>query len=107
MVDRGVMSTQEARTYPRRNVITRAIGVASKVELDRVDGTIQPGDIFIVCSDGLMAHVEDEEILELVNGCTPETSTNLLLDLTLSRGATDNVTIIIAKSPKCVWNSAK
>ncbi len=98
LVDRGVMSTQEARTYPRRNVITRAIGVASKVELDRVGGKIQPGDVFVVCSDGLMAHVEDEEILELVSGCTPQTGANLLLDLTLSRGATDNVTIIIAKA---------
>ena len=63
MVDRGVMTPDEAKRSPRRHVITHAIGVHEMPELDIESGEIADGDVFILCSDGLTEHVADTEIL--------------------------------------------
>jgi len=63
LVDRGNITAQEAKTWPRKNVITRAIGVFDSPELEMVQGRIEDGDIFVLCSDGLTEHVGDHEIL--------------------------------------------
>lgn len=97
LFDRGVITREEARTWPRRNVITRAVGVAADVVPDIELGATEPGDVFILGTDGLTGHVLDEEIAGIVAGSTPEAACNTLLDLVLERGGTDNVTIVIVK----------
>lgn len=95
MVAAGKLTAAEARNSPRRNVITRAIGVSDDPELEIKDGTLRAGDAFVLCSDGLTAHVADEEILEHVARATPQRACDALIDLTLSRGASDNVTVVV------------
>jgi protein phosphatase len=58
---------------------------------------LEPRDIFVICSDGLTAHVADEEILALASAHPPQKACDLLVDLTLDRGAVDNVTIVAVR----------
>jgi protein phosphatase len=94
LVADGKLTAEEARSWPRRNVITRAIGTYDDPELEMTDGTLEPGDIFVICSDGLTNHVEDREILALATANPPQRACDLLVGLALDRGATDNVTIV-------------
>lgn len=96
LLDRGILTPEEARAWPRRNVITRAIGVADAPQVEFELGTIRPGDIFVICSDGLTGHVADEEILAHAHAARPQAACDALVALTLERGAADNVTVAIA-----------
>lgn len=98
MVDQGVLTQEEARHWPGRNVITRAIGVHPELDLEAAGGSVEPGDTFLLCSDGLTAHASDGDILEAVSGRTARAACEILLDLVLERGATDNVTVVIAQA---------
>lgn len=99
LIAHGILSPEEARTWPRRNVITRAIGVDTTVEVDRVEGTLQPGDLFLLCSDGLTNHLEDDEIAAFL--AAPHARAQALCDAlvacTLERGAKDNVTVVAVR----------
>jgi protein phosphatase len=95
LVDRGIIKPSEAKTWPRRNVITRAVGVFEEPDLEAVQGELQSGDIFVLCSDGLTGHVEDREILQQVMSAPPQRACEALIKLTLERGARDNVTVIV------------
>jgi protein phosphatase len=99
LLDQGVLTPDEARAWPRREVITRAIGVAEEAELEQIYGQVQPGDVFVLCSDGLTAHVEANEILAVVDGKDASAACQELIDLTLSRGAHDNVTVVVIRYP--------
>ncbi len=95
LVDRGVLDKEEAKAWPRRNVVTRALGAADQAELEIVDGPAFAGDRFLLCSDGLTAHVEDSEIAALLAADDPQKACDDLLALTLQRGASDNVSLIV------------
>ncbi len=97
LVERGVLSKEEARTWPGRNVITRAVGVDAHIEPEVTSGAVQIGDCFLLCSDGLTAHAKDDDILDAVSGRTPRAACETLLELVLERGATDNVTVVIVQ----------
>jgi protein phosphatase len=94
LISEGKLTAEEALAWPRRNVITRAIGVSDHPELEIKGGALEPGDIFVICSDGLTTHVEDKEILALASAHRPQQACDLLVDLTLDRGAVDNVTVV-------------
>lgn len=94
LISEGKLNAEEARLWPRRNVITRAIGVHDSPELEIRGGTLEPGDIFVICSDGLTAHVQDSEILALAKQYRPQEACDRLIALTLERGAIDNVTVV-------------
>ena len=97
MVREGLLTTQEAETHPRRNVLQRSMGVAEDVEID-VKGPIPltDGDTFILCSDGLHGVVKEEELLE-VAAMPIDAAADEFLRRALSRGAPDNVTVIVAR----------
>lgn len=95
LIDRGLLRQEEAMAWPRRNVVTRALGAKDDAELEIVDGPAYAGDRFLLCSDGLTAHVADDEIGALLKAVHPQTAVDDLLHLTLKRGATDNVSIIV------------
>jgi protein phosphatase len=97
LVAEGRLTAAEARTWPRRNVVTRAIGVYESPELEIVSGVLEPGDIFVICSDGLTAHVEDREILAVAARNPPQRACDLLVARTLDRGASDNVTVVAVR----------
>lgn len=94
LVDRGVLDKAEAKTWPRANVVTRAVGASEQPELEIVDGRVSPGDRFLICSDGLTAHVEDAEIAERLGAPEPRRVCDELVALTLERGARDNVSVV-------------
>lgn len=95
LVRRGVLSPREALTWPRRHVITRAIGVEDEVRLDLREGELAENDVFLLCSDGLTTHLSDDEILGEVRGRSLAAACQALIDRTLQRGASDNVTVVL------------
>jgi protein phosphatase len=97
LVTNGAITPEEARTWPGSNVITRAIGVADVPELEMTSGPLNAGDVFVVCSDGLTRHVEDDEILQCVSANVSQQACDRLIVLTLERGALDNVTVIVVR----------
>jgi protein phosphatase len=99
-LDHGVITQQEALTWARRNVITRAVGVTPEIMIDIEQGQIEGGDMFLLCSDGLTAHVSPPEMLEALISNAPRAACEKLLEMTLSRGGTDNVTIIVVHCRK-------
>ncbi|MFW6076666.1 MAG: PP2C family protein-serine/threonine phosphatase [Hyphomicrobiales bacterium] len=97
LVDHGSISPAEARNWPRRNVITRAIGIFDDPGLDLVQGELHAGDVFVVCSDGLTGPVEDAEIRHSIASHAPQEACDALIDMALERGASDNVTVIVVR----------
>ncbi len=95
LIDRGVLEKNEAKTWPRANVITRAIGASDLPELDMVDGPVAADDRFLICSDGLTAHVDDGEIAAALERSSPADICAGLVALTLERGARDNVSVVV------------
>jgi protein phosphatase len=97
MVREGLLTSKEAETHPRRNVLQRSMGVAEDVDID-VKGpfAIQEGDVFILCSDGLHGLVKDDELKEVAR-LPIEQAADEYLKRSLDRGAPDNVTVIVAK----------
>jgi serine/threonine protein phosphatase PrpC len=95
LIDRGLLRKEEAKTWPRRNIVTRALGATDDAELEIVDGPAYARDRFLLCSDGLTVHVADNEIATLLGAVHPQGAVDGLLHLTLERGASDNVSIIV------------
>lgn len=96
MVDRGELTADEARNHPRKNVITRALGVDENVPGDVFTPRLQKGDLLLLCSDGLTNMLSDKEILAYTQEHRdPLSLGRALMDEALRRGAHDNVTIVI------------
>jgi serine/threonine protein phosphatase PrpC len=95
LVESGMLTPEEAAVWPRRNVLTRAIGAAPEPELEMEQGPVQTGDVFVLCSDGLTNHVADGEIHRLAAGAPPQEAVKALIALALERGGTDNVTVVV------------
>lgn len=95
-VEQGLISREEAAVHPHGNMITRAVGAAQKFFLDMDIQEMQKGDRYLLCSDGLTKHTLDFEFEErLAKGTTAEEVCTELVELTLERGAGDNVTSIV------------
>ena len=99
MVDRGIMRPEDAVGHPMGHILSRAVGVTEEVKVDEVTGEVQPGDVFLLCSDGLHGYVDEKEIARLLGRGTPEQASQELVELTLQNGAPDNVTVV------AVWAS--
>lgn len=96
MVERGDITREESRTHPNKNLITRAVGTAPEVEADFFSVNVHPGSSLLLCSDGLSNELTDDELLRAVAGSDgAEDSCRRLIELTLERGAPDNVTAAI------------
>lgn len=93
----GLITAEQAETWIGRNAITRAIGVADTPELEMASGPLNAGDTFVICSDGLIQHVKDDEILRCVSTNEAQHICDRLIVLTLERGAVDNVTVIAVR----------
>ena len=94
MVDRGLLTPEEAVGHPMSHVISRAVGVDARLEVDVIVDEACPGDVFVLCSDGLYGVVTDAEIAEVIGAHRPGAACDRLLALCLERGAPDNVTVI-------------
>jgi serine/threonine protein phosphatase PrpC len=90
----GLITAEEAANSPGKNVITRAVGHQDYVEVDTIDIATEPGDRFVLCSDGLHGYLMDGEIDGLVNG-PRDAVTNRLIELANDRGGRDNITVVV------------
>ena len=90
-----MITEEESRSSPDRNIVTRAIGVRAEPELEIRQGDLVPNDVFVLCSDGLTIHVEDDEIRDIVDATEPEGAADRLVALALDRGGKDNVTVMV------------
>ena len=99
-VNAGLITKEEARTHPRKNIITRALGGDVYEEADIFEVKMQSGDMLLFCSDGLSNFVTDDEILQTyLLHPDPEECCRDLLSQTYARGAGDNVTIAVVVKP--------
>lgn len=96
MVDRGELTSEMAKTYPGKNLITRAVGTELVVLCDVFRLEMKRGDFILLCSDGLSNMMDDQEILfEVVHGVKKEHCCKRLQDIVISRGSPDNVTSVL------------
>ncbi|MDR0490363.1 MAG: Stp1/IreP family PP2C-type Ser/Thr phosphatase [Oscillospiraceae bacterium] len=96
MIDRGELTREAAAKHPKKNLITRALGTCFNEEPDVFNIKLDKGDYFLLCSDGLTNLVSDDEILlELRKGNSVREICDGLMDMALTRGAPDNVTVVI------------
>lgn len=99
LVDAGMLRPEDAADHPNSNIITRAIGVAQELRVDTVSGDVRPGDQFLLASDGLTRVVDDQELVGQLRSASLATAADNLIETVLSRGAPDNVTLIITRLP--------
>jgi len=97
MVDAGLLRPEDAESHPHASVIQRAVGVDDEVALDCVHAKFEPGDIFLLCSDGLTRMVSDQELEDGLAREPIGQASATLLDMVLTRGAKDNVTIVLVE----------
>lgn len=97
LVEAGMLAIEDAESHPDANVVTRAVGASSNLKIARRVGEVQSGDIFMLASDGLTKVVDRIEIGDVLMRQNPAQSCQTLLDLTLERGAPDNVSIIVVR----------
>jgi PPM family protein phosphatase len=94
MVGRGTLTREAARNHPRKNIITRALGAEETVLCDIFEPKLDKDDLLLLCSDGLSNTLNDEEILKIAKDCKDISNIGKeLLEMALSRGAPDNVTV--------------
>ena len=98
MINHGELTPEQAKTYPGKNLITRAIGTESVVECDMFHRRVAKGECLLLCTDGLSNLLDDQELLfEVVHGANKKSSCERLLAIAKNRGAPDNVTCILVQ----------
>lgn len=98
LVRKGQLTESAAREHPHRHVLTRAVGVSEEVSAEIGELQIVPGDVLVLCSDGLTTHLRDEEIAEVVVGNSDlNDACHELVDAANARGGQDNTTVIMLR----------
>jgi len=95
----GQVSEKEASQIVNRNVITRALGISERVDIDFRASKISKGDIYLLCTDGLCGFVDNEDIFAVASACSHDINkiVNQLVKLANERGGQDNVTVLAAR----------
>ena len=97
LVRSGRLTPEQAAEHPHRSVITRALGTEARVDVDTFTMEAQPGDLYLLCSDGLTTMVGDGEILAVADGAgrEPEMVARELVDAANRAGGEDNITVVV------------
>ena len=98
LVDEGTITEEEAIVHPHRNFVTQAIGMPQlyKMEIGRIQGSVKPGYVFLLCSDGLTNEVSQKEISKVLGlDLNIQQKTELLIQKALENGGSDNVTVVL------------
>ncbi len=98
LVSIGELQKEDMDKHPSSHIITRAVGVHTDLDLELRHDQIQPGDRYLVCSDGLYKDVTESEIHERLGSATVEESLDKLVNLALERGGSDNITAIVVQA---------
>jgi protein phosphatase len=98
LVDIGQITPEQARTHPQRNLLYRSIGTDPSVEVDTLSEELKPGDVVLLCSDGLVNHVRDEEIAQIaLEQPDADRACEKLVALANERGGRDNISVVIVR----------
>ncbi len=95
LVEEGALTPEEAVHYPYKNVILYSIGSEKRPPIDLYPIVLEPGDLLVLCSDGLTRHVEDGEIAAIAGDERPDVAADILVRLARERGGEDNITVAI------------
>lgn len=96
LVRQGSISADEARNHPQRSVLTRALGTTETPKVEYAEFDPEPGDLYLLCTDGLTAEVAEPEIAAaLQKADDPQTAAELLVEAALSHGGSDNITVLV------------
>jgi PPM family protein phosphatase len=97
LVRSGRLTPEQAADHPHRSVITRALGTEASVDVDTFTMEAQPGDLYLLCSDGLTTMVGDDEILSVTDGAggEPGAVARRLIDTANRAGGEDNITVVV------------
>jgi protein phosphatase len=96
LVREGRLTPEEAQNHPQRAIITRALGVDARVDVDTYRVDLRPGDRLLICSDGLTNMLSDEAIAgTLRRHADPQQAANTLVDMANQAGGDDNITVVI------------
>lgn len=99
LVDEGMIDAEQARSSGQKNVITRALGLESQVEVAMGEAELLPGDCYLLCSDGLSDRLRDEQIARLLDGESLPQLAQGLVDAANTAGGEDNISVIVIR----VW----
>lgn len=102
LVRAGVLDPSEARTHPQKNVITRAVGIEGELHPDIFVMTLEVGDQFMLCSDGIINHVSDEEVGRILATHIPAAAVWTLVGQALIGGGSDNATAVVVRVDELV-----
>ena len=99
LVEQGIISPEEAATHPQRNVLTAALGAGTELipESSELPITMEPGDVLLLCTDGLWGLVKEDEMLQIISTNSPEKACRKLVDLAKERGGPDNITLQVVR----------
>lgn len=97
MAERGELRQDQVAFHPLANRITRAIGACDDLLLDEYRSFLRDGDTVLLCSDGLNKEVDDAEVADILENYDCDEASRELVDLTLERGARDNVTVAVIR----------
>ena len=97
MLDRGLLSAEDAADHPMGHVLARAVGVQPDLEVDAISDEALVGDVFLLCSDGLHGLLSDSQISEIIANWRRE-SAEKLVEACLELGAPDNVTVAVVRT---------
>jgi PPM family protein phosphatase len=100
MIRNGVLTPEQASVHPQKHVLTRAVGVEEQVLCDVFQFTIEEGDTYFLCSDGILNHVQDAEILSILLNNGPGAAAWKLVGQALVGGGSDNATALVLKVDK-------
>jgi protein phosphatase len=98
MVREGLIEPDEARDHPKKNQIMRALGVSGEVEVEIAPVEVQPGDSYLLCSDGLYGMLPDDDLRQIAQSAIdPEVAVAWLVDAANQKGGTDNITAVLLR----------
>jgi protein phosphatase len=97
LVEEGAITEEEAHFHPRRNVILYSLGSERSPQIDLYEQTLEPGDMLLLCSDGLTRHVADEELAAILSEDPPDEATSRLIQKANARGGEDNISVAIIR----------
>ena len=99
LIDEGDITEEQAREHPRKNEITRAVGIMPSIEVDTMKLTLDSDESLLLCCDGVIAHLSDDDIHKIIRDSPdPQTACQKIVDLANERGGSDNISLIILSS---------
>jgi protein phosphatase len=98
LIKHGLLDATEARHHEAGNIVTRAVGAEEVLRLDRVDERVQPGDLFLLCTDGLTKFVDDPDIVAALRRKDCKARADALIASGLAKGTRDNITALVIEA---------